>query len=217
MFINLLQTFNELFGQYWFQKKQFSPIFTLGLDHQSIRRPLPLLYNFMVMKYIIWFTLLLLNVQLKAQANATNPCDHPKLQEFDFWIGEWSVFKYGTDTLIGYNSITPVAGGCALQENWRSAGGPSIGTSLNKYAFNIQKWQQMWVDNSGQTLQLSGSYADGKMVMGNEQISRDGQRKILNRITWSKLDHGHVRQLWEQSSDGGTTWTTSFDGEYKKK
>jgi hypothetical protein len=26
-----------------------------------------------------------------------------------------------------------------------------------------------------------------------------------------------VRQLWEQSSDGGATWTVAFDGTYTKR
>lgn len=168
------------------------------------------------MKYILWPVLMSLSVWVTAQ-NQGNPCDQPKLHEFDFWIGDWNVYKYGTDTLIGYNTITPVAGGCALQENWRSAIGPSVGTSLNKYAFSLQKWQQMWVDNSGQTLQLSGQYMDGKMVMSNEQISRDGTRKINNRISWINMPDASIRQLWEQSTDDGQSWTVVFDGWYKMK
>ncbi len=35
-----------------------------------------------------------------------------------------------------------------------------------------------------------------------------------NRMTWTPLDNGYVRQHWEVTSDGGTTWSTAFDGEY---
>ena len=36
----------------------------------------------------------------------------------------------------------------------------------------------------------------------------------MQRITWSKNADGTVRQLWESSTDGGTTWTVAFDGTY---
>jgi len=39
----------------------------------------------------------------------------------------------------------------------------------------------------------------------------------IDRITWEPLPGGDVRQLWEQSSDGGATWTVAFDGRYTRK
>jgi hypothetical protein len=39
----------------------------------------------------------------------------------------------------------------------------------------------------------------------------------LQRITWSQLPGGKVRQLWEASKDGGKTWTVVFDGTYTRK
>jgi hypothetical protein len=38
----------------------------------------------------------------------------------------------------------------------------------------------------------------------------------LQRITWSPLEGGAVRQLWEQSDDAGATWAVVFDGRYVK-
>ena len=43
----------------------------------------------------------------------------------------------------------------------------------------------------------------GAMRMGN----------ATNRITWSRLEGGRVRQVWEQTADG-KTWTVVFDGIY---
>ena len=40
--------------------------------------------------------------------------------------------------------------------------------------------------------------------------------KTLNRITWTPLPAGQVRQLWETSSDG-KSWTVAFDGLYTRK
>jgi hypothetical protein len=153
-------------------------------------------------------------IAFNAHAQAANPCDSDKVHEFDFWIGDWDVYKFGTDTLVGHNVITAVAGGCALTENW--TGGGSIGNSINKYNFAKGKWQQMWVDNSGATLLIEGGYKDGKMIMENEQPRRDGKGKVKNKITWYNNSDGTVRQFWQQSIDDGKTWMVAFDGHYKK-
>jgi hypothetical protein len=45
----------------------------------------------------------------------------------------------------------------------------------------------------------------------------DGAAGVVNRITWSPLDGGKVRQLWETSKDKGVTWQTTYDGLYSPR
>lgn len=54
------------------------------------------------------------------------------------------------------------------------------------------------------------------MVMSGETADAKGA-KLLNRITWHRVDENHVRQHWEQSSDGGASWTDAFLGLYARK
>ncbi len=54
------------------------------------------------------------------------------------------------------------------------------------------------------------------MVLYGETASPKGDR-ALQRITWSSMAGGRVRQLWEQSADAGKTWTIAFDGIYSPK
>ncbi len=54
------------------------------------------------------------------------------------------------------------------------------------------------------------------MILSGETTQPDGTT-ILNRISWTALDDGSVRQLWERSKDGGSSWATSFDGNYRKR
>lgn len=147
---------------------------------------------------------------------AQSPCSSPKAHEFDFWIGSWTVYQNGTDKIVGYNNIVPVADGCGIQENWKSVDGSNVGTSLNKYTFRKGKWQQFWVDNSGLTLELEGNYADDKMIMTGSIPAFRNNPALSNKITWTKNADGSVRQFWEQSTDEGKTWTVAFDGLYKK-
>jgi hypothetical protein len=46
-----------------------------------------------------------------------------------------------------------------------------------------------------------------------ESALPDGGRQ-RERLTFAPLAGGRVRQLWEQSPDGGRSWTVVFDGTY---
>ncbi|NIR44341.1 MAG: hypothetical protein GWN99_00265 [Gemmatimonadetes bacterium] len=139
-------------------------------------------------------------------------CSADEHRQFDFWLGYWEV----TDTtgqVVGTNAITRVASGCGLLEYWRSASGRT-GTSLNWYEPGTGKWHQLWV-GLGIYLRLSGGLEDGRMVLSGKRDSGGGA--VIDRITWTPLEGGRVRQVWESSLDGGATWKLQFDGMYARK
>jgi len=138
-------------------------------------------------------------------------CATPVARQFDFWVGRWEVRDTAGDVL-GHNTIEKVEDGCVLQEQWRGARG-STGRSLN-FVEN-EEWHQVWVaNNANSTLRLKGGLRNGAMVM--EGTTVDAQRATVhNRITWTPLPNGDVRQLWETSPDG-SAWRTIFDGRYVK-
>lgn len=143
-----------------------------------------------------------------------NPCDAPEFRHFDFWLGEWEV-KGPNGGVLGANTISPISGNCGLHENWRGGGGGS-GQSVNTFHRTDGKWHQVWVGSGGGILHITGGLIDGKMVLTGETIGRNAAR-TLQRVTWSPLPDGRVRQFWESSTDGGKTWTVAFDGYYEKK
>ena len=103
------------------------------------------------------------SILLASLSFAQSPgCADEKSHQFDFWIGEWEVFS-GED-LAGTNSIRPILDGCVLHENWTGARG-SKGSSLNFFNPSSGKWQQFWVWKNGTTLELSGEFKDGRMVL----------------------------------------------------
>ncbi len=150
-----------------------------------------------------------------AAGSRPRPCTAPKYRHFDFWIGEWDVM--GADgTFAGTNRITAVDGGCALLENWSSAGGGYTGRSLNSLGLD-RKWHQTWVDSSGLRLELTGELKDTSMVLEGETPALGPQQPAaLNRITWTPQSPDLVRQRWETSTDLGKNWTTVFDGMYHR-
>jgi hypothetical protein len=147
-------------------------------------------------------------------ADPPRPCGAPQHHQFDFWIGEWDV-RTPDGKLAGTNRITGILGGCGLRESWTGAGG-TTGTSLNAYDAARGLWHQTWIDSGGTVLLLEGSFRDGRMVLGGVTHPAGGAAK-QDRITWEPLGGGDVRQLWEQSSDGGTSWTVVFEGRYTRR
>jgi hypothetical protein len=147
----------------------------------------------------------------KAVTPAARPCSEPAYRQFDFWLGDWEV-RGPAGKIAGANRITRILDGCALSEQWTGASG-TIGTSLNMYDAGARKWRQTWVDDGGTVLLLTGDFSGGKMVLQGDSPG-DGGKAVRQRITWTPLSGGRVRQFWDSSADGGKTWKTEFDGTY---
>jgi len=147
-------------------------------------------------------------------APAAQPnCDAAVRRQFDFWVGDWNVTVAGKPA--GQNRIDKILGGCALLENWTAVDGTS-GKSINFYDPVRGQWHQTWVDDRGGSLALDGTFTGGSMVLSGTKQNKAG-KTTLNRITWTALPSGEVRQLWEASSDDGTSWSVAFDGRYTRK
>ena len=142
------------------------------------------------------------------------PCNSPEFHQFDFWVGSWEVQNPQGQT-VGHNDVNRIVGGCILQENWVSGPGSESGSSFNFYDYRDKKWHQDYYDNSGNMGNyppLAGELRDGKMVL----LSAPDVQP-LSRWTWYELSPGKVRQMAEQSTDGGKSWSTTWDSVYVKK
>ena len=164
-------------------------------------------------------TVVLLAIASGAQADPsptqTPPppaCVAPEFRQFDFWLGHWKVTN-PKGVQVGTSEITRVSEGCAVREQWQSAKGQG-GTSINYYDSANQQWHQDWVGGDGTILHLYGGLKDGVMVLSGEAKSSKGP--YLNRISYTPLPEGKVKQEWSISVDGGKTWQTSFLGTYEK-
>jgi tetratricopeptide (TPR) repeat protein len=150
------------------------------------------------------------------ETNSIPPCQRfPEYRQLDFWVGEWDVFN-PTGQLVGKSSIQLIEGDCVIQENYTSLAAAYSGKSFNIYDNSEKRWKQFWVDNTGVVLEFSGTFAKDALVYTGTQRTPDG-KTTLNRMTFFDLRDGTVRQMWEISTDGGTTWTNAFDGLYKKQ
>lgn len=150
-------------------------------------------------------------------------CEGDDHAAFDFWAGEWDVYRWRDEwdlaawreenpgAELPVNRISKVHQGCALREEYTTPQGYE-GSSINFFSRADGQWHQTWIDSTGTALFLSGGIEDGKMILADEPV--EGQPH--SRITWQPQDDGSVRQTWEQSPDG-KAWQVVFDGRYVRR
>ena len=165
------------------------------------------------MRAISVICLLPICISLAAQQSDCKCCAD-EFRQFDFWVGSWEVYD-STEALLGTNIIDVIQDSCVLRENWTSARSAYTGTSYNFYDQASGTWIQTWIDNQGGSLQLQGGMVRSGMRMSSSPSRDDRGRNVINRITWTPLPDGTVRQHWQTKADDGP-WTTLFDGIYKR-
>lgn len=150
-----------------------------------------------------------------AQQPQRTPCTSASNRQFDFWVGDWEVTDSAGATVYGTNHVAREEGGCLIHENWAGSRG-GTGQSLNFYDPLKQQWEQVWVGNDGLVLQVTGGLKGTSMVLEGEAMAPGGTVS-KQRASWTPQPDGRVRQYWQQSTDGGATWTVAFDGWYRRK
>lgn len=150
-------------------------------------------------------------------ADSLSPrCASEAYRALDFWLGEWDVT--GADGKhAGRNTIARAQRGCLIVESWRSAGG-SNGQSMNFYSPTTGHWHQVWVDDGGTVLMLTGRTSDGAMRFEGETRTERGA--FRHRISLTRRDPDTVHQLWEVWPLADTTESArriAFEGRYRRR
>jgi hypothetical protein len=135
-------------------------------------------------------------------------------RQFDFWVGDWDVVIESGEQM-GTSIITNDVNGFLLTEKWMNCDG-GTGTSISFYDPGEQKWMQTWVDERGTVVRYSGIFEDGEMRMDGIRTMSNGEKMHCRKRYTPRAD-GSVRQVNEYSSDGGETWSITFDGTYYRQ
>lgn len=148
------------------------------------------------------------------------PCRTSKeAQQFDFWIGQWDVTAWSgvimPGSQPGFNDVHPILEHCIVFENWKGPSGGE-GKSFNYFDTNLNKWRQIWMDDSGSALDYTGEFRDGAMRFTGWTLDSQGHR-VEQKLTFTPIDSNTVRQTFEASSDAGKTWAVTFDGRYVRR
>ena len=168
-------------------------------------------------------TLIIFNSLLFA-ANAQSsklPCSRPEYRQFDFWIGEWEAF--GTDgKKAGDSKISLILDSCIILEEWTSASAQQglryAGKSFNTYNAATKQWQQTWVDNVGGTNEyMQGKFENKQIIFSSMPFKFSKDTMAIRKITFTNVSAVKLRQHGQISKDNGTTWSTEYDLEYRRK
>jgi hypothetical protein len=143
------------------------------------------------------------------------PCASPQHAAFDFWVGDWDVTA-PDGTPAGSSHVERILDGCVVMENWTNAKGGYAGKSFNTLDPGSGQWTQHYVDNGGLSAILTGAFADGNLVYHRQFRRKDGT-EMRTRMTFFNVSPGKVRQLVEQSKDGGKSWNVAYDLRYSRR
>ena len=174
------------------------------------------------MKRVLFSTILSLTAGVAAFSQMPPlppPCSSDEAKQFDFWVGAWDL--EWTDAKgqkqKGTNRINKILGGCVIEENF-STGGPQpyLGKSHSLFDIRSGLWKQTWVDSGGSYIDLTGEFKEGKMTLRREGTDPKGN-KLLFRMVYSNIKSDSFLWDWESSADGGKTWKTNWQINYKKR
>ena len=143
-------------------------------------------------------------------------CSGEKYRQFDFWLGDWELVG-GDGKKSADDHVVMVLGGCGVQENWTGTKNGQ-GLSFSAYDPATRRWHQTLMDDGGAVLNLEGEFADGKMILvGTRPSQKEKGVTITHRIAWTPQPNHSVKQIWENSTNGGRTWRLVSEGTYVKK
>ena len=163
------------------------------------------------------FAMLALITPAHAQQPAPPTCEAAEFRAFDFWVGEWDAFRADTNAPAGRSSVRAEDAGCVITEHWTSIGQPYTGQSLNIYDRSSGKWEQFWVDSTGNRVHfIGGPTEQGMRLTTAAPVAVGPGQQAYSRITFTQNPDGTVLQHGEQSADG-ETWTTSYAFIYRRR
>jgi len=147
-------------------------------------------------------------IYLAAQSPKPAACSAPEYRQFDFWLGDWDSFDFGTTTKDAHVRVDRILEGCVLREDYQSMTGHK-GQSFSLYDASRKLWHQTWVTNRGELLIIEGKFHDGQMVLSGSGLTPTGQNRQVRGV-WEPVEGG-VRETAVTSLDAGKTWQPWFD------
>jgi hypothetical protein len=141
-------------------------------------------------------------------------------QRLAFWVGDWEVVD-STGAHYAYQRVRAVIDDCAITAEWTGRVGDK---GLNLSAFDRQtgEWRQVYVSNQvpaplGVSLRRSDPTYSGPGVRFIPLIEQPAGELTRSRETNMPMSDHRALQLFEDSHDGGKTWSVIFKAEHRQR
>jgi hypothetical protein len=156
----------------------------------------------------------------QAAAPATAPCSAAEFRQFDFWVGDWDLTWPGSkpdEVQHGRNTISRKLGDCVIEEQFDGSKDAQLrGQSVSVFSPRLKKWQQTWVDDQGAYMDFDGEFSRGQMILARQTRNQKGE-DITQRMVFKNIAADSLDWSWEQSKDGGKTWTVVWPIHYVRR
>jgi hypothetical protein len=149
-----------------------------------------------------------------AQAPASPGCDTPAHHQFDFWVGDWDVYRTDKNKLVAHSKIEKLYAGCAVRENWQPLQAGGAGGSLNSYRAKSGEWLQVWTDATNSVNEYRGRWTGAMMDLeGRASDASEASSRI--RMTFEPKPDGSVVQTGYVWDDKAAGWSLNYQFSYR--
>ncbi|HTE46736.1 MAG TPA: hypothetical protein VK636_15900 [Gemmatimonadaceae bacterium] len=155
----------------------------------------------------------------QAGAATASPCHaDSNYQRLAFWVGDWEVVD-STGAHYATQRVRAVVDACAMTAEWTGRVGDK-GLSMSGFDARAGEWRQIYVSNqipfpSGAPVRKSDPSYRGPGVRFIPLVEPADGSLARSRVTILPLSDHRAMQLFEDSSDGGTTWHAVFKAEHR--
>lgn len=146
-------------------------------------------------------------------ASPPSPCATPEHRQFDFWVGEWNVFRADTGKEVAQSRIERLYDGCAIRESWLPFKG-TPGGSLNVYRPSARDWRQVWTDQGNELHDYHGGWTGHAMALEGTAVAPTGEVRRV-RMTFEPAKDGSVVQTGYAWSDKRSGWELDYQFVYR--
>jgi hypothetical protein len=172
-----------------------------------------------LIQFMIRLALLILFLVTYSLTFAHTPSDSTA---FDFWIGNWDVHWYNSDSSKGKgtNEIHHILDGSVLQENFIVIDDPNMkgytGKSWTVFNKRDLTWHQTWVDNQGGYIEFEGITEKDRKIFRTGIKAVDDKRYVSQMIFYNISEEGFTWD-WMRSENGGEDWKLLWRIYYNRK
>jgi len=163
-----------------------------------------------------------------------SPCASAEARAFDFWIGDWEIeardrppgAEHWTknETWFRTRVRSDLSGCVVIEESIDKVGADTlvVGLSMTSYNVHLGRYQQMWIDRQGNTLEYVGGREGERMVLYLEPTASSGeplvpfQKTTQLRMVFDEITEDRLVWRYQYSTDEGNTWTSTNEAVYRR-
>jgi hypothetical protein len=134
-------------------------------------------------------------------------------RRLDYWVGNWTMGN-GADKTMSKVSLSMDR--CVFVEHWENGKG-HVTEKTFAYSPEDKNWYGMFVDNQGRV----HVFVDGKISSEGAEFRGTSRgpngETVLNRLKVVRVSADKLEEIWEKSTDNGSSWVTSYRAEYSRE